>query len=105
MNNKHIIVFVDEGPDNIRPSLLLAPEVAASFGWSNGAVISQTEGMQATMVNMMYMRDRIKEMEQCKQEEAAPFEQQGGLPSVEVSEEFWVALREYRERCKQEEAK
>lgn len=45
MDNQHIIVFVDEGPDNIRPSLLLAPEIAASFGWSNGAVISQTEGM------------------------------------------------------------
>jgi len=70
MNNKHVIVFVDEGPDNIRPSLLLIPEVAASFGWSNGAVISQTEGIQATMVNMMYMRDRIKEMKQRKQEGA-----------------------------------
>lgn len=37
--------------------------------------------------------------------EDPPFEQQGDLPSVEVSEEFWVALREYRERCKQEEAR
>lgn len=68
MNNKHIIVFVDEGPDNIRPSLLLAPEVAAQLGWSNGAVISQTEAMQAIMVNSMYRRDCIKE--QRKQEEA-----------------------------------
>ena len=44
MGDKVIVVFVNEKPDN-RSLLLLAPEVAASFGWANGAIISQTEAM------------------------------------------------------------
>ena len=67
MGDKVIVVFVNEKPDN-RSLLLLAPEVAASFGWANGAIISQTEAMQAIMVNSMYRRDCIKE--ERKQEEA-----------------------------------
>ena len=68
MRTSDITVYIYKGARAPRHALLLAPEVAASFGWANGAIISQTEAMQAIMVNSMYRRDCIKE--QRKQEEA-----------------------------------
>ena len=68
MRTSDITVYIYKGARAPRQALLLAPEVAASFGWANGAIISQTEAMQAIMVNSMYRRDCIKE--QRKQEEA-----------------------------------
>lgn len=105
MDNKHVVVFVDEGPDNSRPSLLLAAEVAAQLGWSNGRLISPAEVVDAEFLNAMHTLSRIANAAYDNKYEDPPFEQPRDLPSVEVSEEFWVSLREYRERRKQEEGK
>ncbi len=105
MGSNDIIVFIHKGLNKMRESLSLAPEVAAKFGWSEGRVISETEAVDAEFLNAMHaLNERINAAYDGRYEDP-PFEQQGGLPSVEVSEEFWVSLREYTERRKQEEGK
>ena len=105
MNTSDIVVLIHKGSNELRESLLLAPEVAAHFGWSNGRVISKTEAIDAEFMNAMHtLSEGINAVYNGRYEDP-PFEQQGDLPSIEVSEEFWVSLREYRERCKQEEGK
>ena len=105
MNSKDISVYIHKGSNEMRESLWLAPKVAAHFGWSNGTVISETEAIDAGFMNAMHtLSECINAVYDSKYEDP-PFEQQGDLPSIEVSEEFWVSLREYRERRKQEEIK
>ena len=58
MNSTPIVVFIHREFNEIRPSLLLAPEVAASFGWSNGSVISTAEAKQAIAANKAHIVDR-----------------------------------------------
>jgi hypothetical protein len=105
MNTSDIIVYIHKGSNEMREALSLAPEVAAKFGWSEGRVISETEAIDAEFLNVIHtLGECINALYDSKYVDP-PFEQQGDLPSVEVSEEFWVSLREYRERRKQEEGK
>lgn len=105
MSSKDIIVYIHQGSNEMRDSLSLAPEVAAHFGWSEGRVISERQAIDAEFMNVMRTLSKCIDAIYNGRYEDPTFEQQGGLPSVEVSEEFWVSLREYRERCKQEEGK
>lgn len=105
MRTSDIIVYIHKGSNEMRDSLSLAPEVAAHFGWSEGRVISERQAIDAEFMNVMRTLSKCIDAIYNGRYEDPPFEQQGDLPSVEVSEEFWVSLREYRERRKQEEGK
>lgn len=105
MRTSDITVYIYKGARAPRQALLLAPEVAAHFGWSEGRVISERQAIDAEFMNVMHTLSECINAVYDGRYADPPFEQQGDLPSIDVSEEFWVSLREYRERCKQEEGK
>lgn len=67
MGSSNIVVFIHRGADEMRESLLLAPEVAARLGWSNGKVISERQALEAQFLNAMHGLSQC--VERRKQEE------------------------------------
>ena len=85
MNNQNVRVFVNQGDDQDRRLLLLAPQVAARLGWSNGRVISGIEAMDAEFFNAMHILSEGVKAAYDDRYENPPSEQQEDLPPSDLS--------------------